>query len=220
MYTRALFTWLLVAALAPIADAHAACWIERERLTTADQLPVADRRVAGIREAAQAMNGILKRNSALQGLPEVRLRSTWQVVGHPRSMPMPYGFHLILWAHPKRVWGPGACDVIPQADRIDPNAAIVVQANSARSTLKQQDSYVHDELIEAFIQPEQIGTIGDYPVYRGQMIVLTFDGRVPWVPVTTEEYLAFEERRLTTSPRPRTEWASTTTADRDRSTKR
>ena len=86
--------------------------------------------------------------------------------------------------------------MIPQADRIDPNAAIVVQANSARSTLKQQDSYVHDDQIEAFIQPEQIGRIGEYPVYRGQMIVLTFDGRVPWVPVTTEEYLDFEERRL------------------------
>ena len=193
---RALFTLLLVSILAPVADASAVCWIDRERATTADQLPIADRRVAGIRAAAQAMNGILKRNSALQGLPEVRLRSTWQVVGHPRTAPMPYGFHLVLWAHPRRVWGPGNCDVIPQADRIDPNAAIVVQANSARSTLKQQESYVHDEQIEAFVQPEQIGKIGDYPVYRGQSIVLTFDGRLPWVQVTTEEYLDFEERRL------------------------
>jgi len=197
MFIRALFAWLLVATLAPVANAQAACWIERERPTTADQLPIADKRVAGMRAAAQAINAILKRNTALQGLPDVRLRSTWQVTGHPRTMPMPYGVHLILWAHPRRVWGPGECDVIPQADRIDPNAAIVVQANSVHSTLVQQNSYVRDEQIEAFIQPEEIGKVGKYTVYRGQSIVLTFDGRLPWVPLTTDEYLAFEERRLT-----------------------
>jgi hypothetical protein len=197
MSKRALRYWLLAVALAPVVGAHAACWIERERSTTADQLPIADPRVAGMRAAARAMNAILERNAALQALPEVRLRSTWQVVGHPRSTPgMPYGFHLVLWAHPRQVWGPGECDVIPQADRVDPRAAVVVQTNSVRSTLTQQDSYVRDEQIEAFVEPEQIGKVGRYPVYRGQWIVLTFDGRVPWIPVTTAEYLAFEERRL------------------------
>ena len=50
------------------------------------------------------MKSILKRNAAMQGLPDVRLRSTWQIVGHPRSAPWaPYGIHLIQWAHP------GAC---------------------------------------------------------------------------------------------------------------
>ena len=197
MTMRAFCLWLLGVALASLADAHGACWIDRERSTTADQLPIADPRVAGMRAAARAMNDILERNATLQGLPEVRLRSTWQVVGHPRSTPwMPYGFHLVLWAHPRQVWGPGNCDVIPQADRVDPRAAVVVQANSVRSTLTQQSSAVRDETIEAFVEPEQIGKVGRYPVYRGQWIVLTFDGRPPWVPVTTEEYLAFEERRL------------------------
>ena len=123
-----------------------------------------------MRAAARAMNDILERNAALQGLPEVRLRSTWQVVGHPRSTPWtPYGFHLVLWAHPRQVWGPGDCDVIPQADRVDPRAAVVVQANSVRSTLTQQNSAVRDEQIEAFVEPEQIGKVGRYPVYRGQI---------------------------------------------------
>ena len=45
--------------------------------------------------------------------------------------------------------------MIPQADRIDPNAAIVIQANSVRSTLTQLDSAVRDEQIEAFVQPER-----------------------------------------------------------------
>jgi hypothetical protein len=198
MLIRTLVAWLLVAALAPIANAHAACWIERERATTADQLPIADARVAAARAAARAMNAILKGNAALQGLPEVRLRSTWQVTGHPRSTPWsPYGVHLILWAHPKGVWGPGQCDVIPQADRVDPRAAIVIQANTVHSTLTQQISSVRDEQVEAFIEPEVIGKVGKYAVYRGQEIVLTFDGRLPWVPFTTDEYLAFEERRLT-----------------------
>jgi hypothetical protein len=195
---RSLCFGLLAMTLLPQADALAACWIERERPTTADQLPITDPRVAGMRKAARAMNDVLERNPALRQLPEVRWRSTWQVVGHPRSSPWnPYGFHLVLWAHPPSVWGPGDCDVIPQADRVDPRAAVVVQANSVRSTLTQQVSAVRDEQIEAFIEPEQIGRVGPYPLYRGQWIVLTFDGRKPWVPVTMEEYLAFEERRLT-----------------------
>jgi hypothetical protein len=197
MSMRALCPLIVAVTLVPLADARAACWIERERPTTADQLPIADSRVAGMRAAARAMDDVLERNAAVRGLPEVRIRSTWQVTGHPRRLPgTPYGFHLVLWAHPKYVWGPGECDVIPQADRVDPNAAIVVQANSVRSTLTQQDSYVRDEQLEAFIEPEQIGKVGRYPVYRGQSIVLTFDGRVPWVPLSTEEYLDFEERRL------------------------
>nr|AGD93286.1 hypothetical protein orf508 [uncultured bacterium]AGD93327.1 hypothetical protein orf508 [uncultured bacterium] len=198
MSVRAMCASLLLAALVPVAEARAACWIVRERPATADQLPIADPRVAGARAAARAMNAVLEGNAALKGLPEVRLRSTWQITGHPRSTPWtPYGFHLILWAHPKTVWGEGDCTLIPQADRVDPRAAIVVQANTVHSTLTQQNSGVRDEQLEAFIEPEQIGTIGQRPVYRGQMIVLTFDGRLPWVPVTTAEYLAFEERRLT-----------------------
>lgn len=194
---RTFRSWLLLIALWPVAEGHAACWIERERPTTADQLPVADARVAQARTAARSMNDILERNAGLRGLPDVRLRSTWQVVGHPRSTPWsPYGFHLVLWAHPRQVWGPGDCEVTAQADRVDPRAAIVVQANSVRSTLKQQDSAVRDEQLEAFVEPEKIGEVGGHAVYRGQWIVLTFDGRTPWIPVTTAEYLAFEERRL------------------------
>src|SRR5512139_542058 len=101
---------LLVTLASPFAAARGACWIERERPTTADQLPVTDPRVAGMRAAARAMNEILERNAALHGLPEVRLRSSWQVNGHPRSTPWtPYGFHLVLWAHPREVWGSGTC---------------------------------------------------------------------------------------------------------------
>jgi hypothetical protein len=55
---------------------------------------------------------------------------------------------------------------------------------------------VRDGQLMAFAEPERIGQVGKYPLYRGQWIVLTFDGRVPWVPVTMAEYLAFEERRL------------------------
>lgn len=47
---------LLAVTLAPLANVHAACWIvDRERPTTADQLPIADARVAGVRAAARAM---------------------------------------------------------------------------------------------------------------------------------------------------------------------
>ena len=182
---HALGPWLLGATLAGVADAHGACWIDRERTKTADQLSVGDPRVAGMRAAARAMNDVLRRNAALHGLPEVRLRSTWQISGHPRSTPgSPYGFHLILWAHPRQVWGPGDCDLLPQADRVDPRAAVVVQTNSVRSTLSQRGSPLRDEHLEAFVEPEQVGRVGRHPLYRGQWVVLTFDGRTPWVPIT------------------------------------
>lgn len=65
----------------------------------------------------------------------------------------------------------------PNADRIDPRAAVVVQANSVRSTLTHQNSAVRDEQIEAFIEPEQTGQVGRYPIYRGQWVVMTFERR-------------------------------------------
>ena len=182
--------------LAMASPASAACWIDRERPTTADSQPVTSPRVAVTRSFAQAINGVLKANTTLQALPDVRIRSTWQITGHPRTTPGPYGLHLVLWAHGKETWAAGTCALIPQADRVDPNAAIVVQTNSVTSTLSQLVSYVRDDQLEAFIEPERIGQVGKYPVYRGQWIVLTFDGRLPWVPLTMGEYLAFEERRM------------------------
>ena len=178
------------------SPASAACWIDRERPTTADSQPVTSPRVAGMRALAQSINRVLKANATLQALPDVRIRSTWQITGHPQRTPDPYGVHLVLWAHGKETWAAGACAVIPQADRVDPNAAIVVQTNSVTSTLTQLPSSVRDEQLTAFIESERIGQIGTHPVYRGQWIVLTFDGRLPWVPLTMGEYLAFEERRM------------------------
>ena len=55
--------------------ASAACWIDRERPTTADSQPVTSPRVAGMRSLAQAINAVLKANATLQALPEVRIRS-------------------------------------------------------------------------------------------------------------------------------------------------
>ena len=191
--TSAVSLLLLIA----VTPASAACWLDRERPTTADSQPVTSPRVAAMRSATQAINKVLKANAALQALPDVRIRSTWQITGHPQRTPDPYGTHLVLWAHGKEAWAAGACAVIPQADRLEPLAAIVVQANSVNSTLTQQSSSVRDEQLTAFIEPERIGQIGKYPVYRGQWIVLTFDGRLPWVPLTMAEYLAFEERRMT-----------------------
>ncbi len=65
---------LLAAAATP---AFAACWIDRERPTTADNQPVTSPRVAAMRAATQAINKALKANAALQALPDVRIRSTW-----------------------------------------------------------------------------------------------------------------------------------------------
>jgi len=181
--------------LAVATPARATCWIDRERPTTADQQPVTSPRVAAPRAAARAINAALKANPILRELPDARLRSTWQITGHPARTGESYGVHLVLWAHGKEAWA-GECDLIPQADRLEPLAAIVVQTNSVTSTLGQRPSAVRDEQLQAFVEPEVVGHVGSYPVYQGQWVVLTFDGRLPWVPVTMAEYLAFEERRL------------------------
>ena len=186
----------IVLFLVSVSPSSALCWIDRERPTTADQLQITNPRVAGARATAQALNRIFKGNATLQQLPDVRVRSTWQVTGHPNTG-SPYGVHLVLWAHGKGAWA-GECELIPQADRLEPSAAIVVQTNTVNSTLTQRVSSVRDEQLQAFIEPERIGQIGKHAVYKGQLIVVTFDGRLPWVPVTTAEYLASEERRLVT----------------------
>lgn len=189
---------LIITVLATTTEgsAQSACWIDRERDVTASQLPVTSPRVAGMREAAHEINRALGANATLTSLPEVRVRSTWQIIGHPDDTGDPYGVHLVLWAHGRDVWDDGPCDLIPQADRVDPMAAIVVVTNSINSTLAQVSTGVSDEQLRAFAEPEVVGRIGGYPVYRGQWIVLTFDGRIPWIPVTMSEYLDFEERRL------------------------
>jgi hypothetical protein len=102
MPIRAILAWLVVAAFAPVSHARGACWIERERPATADQLPVADARVAGMRASARAMNAVLKSNGGLQGLPDVRLRSTWQIhfsgAGAPYDAMMRQAVETLDWA--------------------------------------------------------------------------------------------------------------------------
>ena len=151
-----------------------------------------------MRAAARAMNDILETqpvSGTARGAAAIHVAdgrpSAQYANGRLPAFPL-----LILWAHPRRVWGPGDCDVIPQADRVDPTPPSSCRPTRCAPRCTQQNSAVRDEQIEAFVDRSRSATVGRYPIYRGQWIVLTFDGRVPWVPLTTEEYLAFEERRL------------------------
>lgn len=188
--------WCLVCALAAAAvPAGAICWIDREEATTADGFPATSRRVAGTRAAALTINRVLKANPALSGLPDVRLRSSWRITGHPDRSNDPYWLRFELRAHSRDSWS-GECELLPHADEAEPVAAILINLNSVDSTLTQQATSVRDDELRAFVEPERLGQIGEQTLYGGQWIVVTSDGRVPWVPVTMAEYLDFEERRL------------------------
>src|SRR5262245_66498229 len=87
----------LVCALAAAAvPAGAICWIDREEATTADGFPTTSARVAGMRAAALTINRVLKANPVLSGLPDVRLRSSWRITGHPDSSNDRYGLRFEL----------------------------------------------------------------------------------------------------------------------------
>jgi hypothetical protein len=188
--------WCLVCALAVAsAPAGAICWIDREEATTADGFPTTSARVAGMRAAALTINRLLKANPALSALPDVRLRSSWRITGHPDRSNDPYGLRFELRAYSRDFWS-GECDLLPHADQAEPVAVILINLNSVDSTLTQQVTSVRDDELRAFVEPERLGEIGEQSPYGGQWIVLTSDGRVPWVPVTMAEYLDFEERRL------------------------
>jgi hypothetical protein len=195
--TSATLLTLLALLAHPAASkpAHAICWIEHEEATTADGFPVTSPRVAGMRAAAHTLQDVLQSNPKLEHLPEVRLRSSWRIEGKPDQTNEPYRLRYRLEAHGPQAWA-GACDLLPQTDGFEPLATVVVDLNSVDSALTQRATTVRDAQLQAFVEPEQVGRLGEHVLYGGQWIVLTFDGNVPWVPVTMAEYLDFEERRL------------------------
>ena len=185
---------LALALWATRATAQIDCWMDAEHPQTADGLPVTHARVAPLRRALHELNAILHRQPELHALPRTRLRSSWQIGGQWNEPARAASF--LLRDHRESTWR-GTCDVVKGADRLGPHAAIVVFVNAPQSFFESAAPELKDERLQAWREVPATGSIKGHTLYGGHMLVFTRNGRLPWVPVTTAEYLDFTERDLT-----------------------
>ncbi|MBV8034352.1 hypothetical protein [Roseateles sp.] len=185
----------LAAALVGAVPARAAidCWMDAPHPQTADRLPSMHASVAPLQQALQRLNAQLHRQTALQALPSSRLRSSWQIAGQ-WALPA-RGAHFLLRDHRESMWL-GRCDVVKGADRLPPRASIVVQVNQPEAFFATAVPELRDEQFSAWREVFPTAQVQGRPLYGGHMLVITADGRLPWVPVTTADYLDFTERDL------------------------
>lgn len=184
-----------VLAVLPVPSVAAIdCWVDAEVPSTGDQRSVRDPAVAPMRQALQAVNVVLHGQRELHELPRTRLRSCWQIGGQWNE-PARSG-SLLVRDHRESMWLPGRCDVNPKADRLEPNATVVVAINAPISFFESPHPELHDDQFQAWREVPATGQLNGYTLYGGYQLVFTRGGRLPWMPVTTAEYLDFTLRDL------------------------
>jgi len=94
------------------------------------------------------------------------------------------------------MWLPGRCDVNPKADRLEPHATVVVAINAPISFFESTHAELHDDQFQAWREVPVTGQLNGYTLYGGHQLVFTRGGRLPWVPVTTADYVDFTLRDL------------------------
>jgi len=184
---------VLVGAPQPAAAAID-CWVDAEHPTTADQRSVTDPSVAPMRQALRQVNAVLHAQRELHELPRTRLRSSWQVGGR-WDEPARSG-SLLLRDHRESMWLSGRCDVNPKADRLGPMASVTVAINAPTAFFESPHAELRDDELQAWRELPATGEVNGYTLYGGRQLVFTRGGRLPWVPVTTAEYIAFTLRDL------------------------
>jgi alpha-tubulin suppressor-like RCC1 family protein len=154
------------------------CWTTRVQ-----EDAVGTTRFAGLRQAMLTVEEQLKKNAALMDAPQpVRWRTSIA------AGPVDAGARMHVKAVPERkqdgtrLWSKG-CEVIPQVDRIG-------------GAIAQVSVFFNEDAQQAFINPigtppKRTGAVAGYPEYEG-WILITKDGRVPWVPQTLAERLDVE----------------------------
>jgi hypothetical protein len=192
-----LISVLCAAALAVLPAPSVAavdCWVDAEVPSTGDQRSVRDPAVAPMRQALQAVNAVLHAQREMHELPRTRLRSSWQIGGQWNE-PARSG-SLLVRDHRESMWLPGRCDVNPKADRLEPKATVVVAINAPISFFESPHPELHDDQFQAWREVSATGQLNGYTLYGGHQLVFTRGGRLPWMPVTTAEYLDFTLRDL------------------------
>lgn len=182
---------LLIAAPACAQAPAAPCWAESvAEPKSPDGIPVASPAFAPLHRAMDALEQMGRQNPGLARLPEVRLRASREIrdAEQPASQPRDAALHLNGYG--PKAWGGGACDVIPQADRLGARAGISFFINNPLATLNR---FVQDDQLTAYLEGERGEAMQGWPVYRG-CAVLTADRRVWWLPVTVGDWLDYQAR--------------------------
>jgi hypothetical protein len=187
-----------LAALPGAAGAQGgACWVDDAPAKSNDLRPVTAPGVAPMDRLGREINAVLHRHPALAALPggatPVRLRTRW-AIGYPE----PKGGRRSLWLqlrdHRPELWAAGPCGLSPNAERIEPRASIVVHVDAPEQLFQRRE--VYDDELTAWVEPLPTGRAGAHTVYDGYLVVLSSTGRMPWLPVSMDEYLRFHEREL------------------------
>lgn len=190
---------LTAASLALLLASHSAhaqidCWIDAEHPKTADLKMVNDPSVAPLRQTLREFNKLLHARPELHALPRTRLRSSWQIGGQWTAPARPA--HFLLRDHRESVWVKGRCDVVAGADRIGPLLSVVASVNAPHAFFESEVPELKDDRLAAWRALPVTGTLRGRPIFGGHMLVFTSNGKLPWVPVTTAEYLDFTQRDL------------------------
>lgn len=179
----------------PVATAQVQCWAPRQYEDTAT-----DKRWTRHLKVMEAAEAIVKRSSEYMSPPvPVRMRTTMSA--GPLEL---WNSRLFVRAYPKetsvgiRLWE-GQCGIIPQAERVaGSNGEVAVFFN-----------YVHTQMfLDTLGRFERTGTVAGYPEYGG-WVLLTKNGRVPWIPQTLGDQL---DRIGAAREKAVTEWQDVKTA--------
>ena len=158
------------------------CWTTRVQEDSA-----ASPRFGGLRQAMLAGEELLRKNEAFLAAPQpVRLRTSLSAGPSDES-----GARMHIKAVPERkpdgtrLWSNG-CEVIPQVDRIG-------------GAIAQISMFFNEDARGQFISPageapKLTGTVAGYPEYNG-WVLITKDGRLPWIPQTLADLLDAEGER-------------------------
>jgi hypothetical protein len=156
-----------------------------------------DPRLAPMHRVGKIIDSMVKKNVAFNGMPEARFRTALSIARtNPHGADYFFGVHVNAKAYVKKGWD-NKCGLIPQADRIaSDKAGISFYINSAIHLMPNQFDNMNGDLerIGAFVEPEFLGTFADnVPLYRSgitkqEFAMLTYTGRVPWIPLTVREY--------------------------------
>lgn len=181
----------LVLLFAAAVRAEPNCWAANVvEPVSAEDLPIHHPQHRSLHAAMDVIEAMLRPNPGLLAIPEVRLRFKREVLGAIDARRMPREAVIHAHGYGPKAWGRGPCEVIPQAERLGPRAGISVFINLPTATMNRWE---HDEQLVSYLEGERTPSFQGLPTYR-ECAIVSPGGRLPWIPVTVGEMLAYFER--------------------------
>ena len=158
-------------------------------------LTILNPQVAPMHRAALVIDSMIKKNSAFNSIPDARFRNSIYLEDHGGL----FGAQINATAYGKKAWNT-KCGLLPRADFIGADygwiSVIINGPGEIYSPYKPGTDYTFSflEKIRAFIEPANIGMLADSVLYYRSGItgtvfsLLTYNGKIPWVPLTLKEY--------------------------------